>query len=83
MYRTAALAAAFALMSALPALAQEYPHEPPPGYMAAPPGEWAHRPSWEHMDQRRREAYFDEWRHEHWRCDHGDRAACHWMHDHA
>ena len=77
------LAAALAFGAAAPALAQGYPPEPPREDHAAPPPAWAHNAHWEHMKHEEQQTYFDQWRHEHWRCDHGDRGACGWMHVHS
>lgn len=76
MLRSAILAAALAVASVAPAMAQGY------NYYPRPPGTWAHQDFWRHMNHREREAYFHRWRHERWRCDHGDRYACHWLHRH-
>jgi hypothetical protein len=80
MFRKLVLAAALAAVSAAPAFAQRYPAAPPPDYMRAPPAAWQNQDFWRHMDHRHQQAYFDQWRRESWRCDHGDRAACNWLH---
>ena len=82
MLRTVATAAAIALCIALPASAQNYPPEPPPGYMQGPPPDWAHRESWERRKEAERHAFWEEWRQANWRCEHGDRGACRWLHEH-
>jgi hypothetical protein len=64
-----------------PALADNF-GEPPPGYMAAPPRDWEHQDFWMHRHEAERHAFFEEWRHASWRCDHGDREACHWLREH-
>jgi hypothetical protein len=71
MLRRCVTAAGLLLLAGGPAFAADYPPEPPRAYMVAPPGEWhRHDVSWA--------AY----RHESWRCDHGDRGACDWLHHH-
>jgi hypothetical protein len=82
MIRHALMAASLLMLSGGAALAQDYPHEPPRGYMAAPPAEWQHRDDWKRMSERDRQAAWAERRHESWRCDHGDHGACAWLHDH-
>jgi hypothetical protein len=82
MLRTGVFAAALALCTALPALAQNYPPELPPGYMQAPPQAWEDQELWHRKKEAERHAFWEEWRHASWRCDHGDRGACRWLHEH-
>lgn len=82
MTRFGLLAASVVLLSGGAALAQDYPREPPREYMAVPPAEWQHRGSWQRMSEHDRQAFWAQRRNESWRCDHGDRGACDWLHNH-
>jgi hypothetical protein len=82
MLKYTVLAAALAFGAAAPALAQGYPPEPPHDYYAAPPAAWAHDAHWQAMKHEQQQAYFDQWRHQRWGCDHGDRGACNWIGSH-
>ena len=82
MRRTLFAATALTIGASLPAFAQSWAPEPPNGYMTAPPSTWDQQEFWRHRSEAQREAFWHEYRHESWRCDHGDREACHWLHDH-
>jgi hypothetical protein len=70
-----------AIGTAVPALAQDYPREPPSAYMARPPAEWDHQDSWRKRSETERHAVWEQRRQISWRCDHGDREACRALHE--
>lgn len=78
--RSLLLASVLMLAPGVAALGQDWPREPPRGYMQAPPPDWDRRDGWRRMDERRRHEYWAERRRASWRCEHGDRAACRWLH---
>lgn len=78
-----ALLAVGLLFSGGAALAQDYPPEPPAGYRyGPPPSDWERRDWWRRMKAEERHEYWQRHRRAEWRCDHGDRDACHWLREH-
>ena len=82
--RKIVLAAALAVASVGPAMAQGVVIEPPGNYYPyPPPNAWQQRQQqWAQWNDERRHQAWEEWRHARWRCDHGDGAACGWMREH-
>jgi hypothetical protein len=82
MTRQLLIAAGLLLLTGGSAFAQGYSRDAPRDYMQAPPPDWDHRGSWHRMSEERRREFWEQRRRASWRCDHGDRGACRWLHEH-